>query len=124
VKPSGNPRQAQQGDVNAWQIAALPETAQRTADPIVRHGEVTGHAHRLVGPAGAFEMYKDGDRIFAKILARGCALLHEEHGTIEEHVLVPAGDLLTDGSPSTGIVEFGPTHEWDYDAQESRALVD
>jgi hypothetical protein len=97
----------QQGDVNIYQIDQLPDGAVQRSSTVVREGEVTGHAHRIVG--GEVEMFELGDRIFARILSGDCSIVHEEHGAI------PLGE---------GLYEFGPTHEYDHFAEESRELAD
>lgn len=95
-----------QGDVHIWKIQKLPRSAKRKKGSTVRDGEATGHAHRL---HGTFQLYEDGDRILAHVLGDGAVLKHEEHKAI---ALKP------------GIYEFGPTHMYDYETEESRILAD
>lgn len=98
----------QQGDVNMRVVSAIPADAKKRSSKVVRHGEATGHAHEIIGDAEMFEL---GDRVFARILeGDGATLMHEEHDAWK----LPAGT----------IVEFGPTHEYDYDAEESRFVAD
>ena len=99
-------RKYQQGDVNIWS-QSIPAGVRKKTSPVVREGEATGHSHTITGTD--FEMYEMGDRIFARILSCDCRIVHEEHKQIE----LPIGDY-----------EFGPTYEYDYEAEESRQVVD
>lgn len=74
---------------------------------IIREGETTGHAHRIVGTD--FEVLDIGGRILANIISGDCRIVHEEHGTI---------DLLP------GEYEFLPVHEYDHFAEEARYVRD
>ena len=101
-------KNANQGDVHIWRIDTLPEGAVRAANLTIREGETTGHAHRLTECAG-LEVYALDGRIMAVVGGEPVTLTHEEHRPI---TLPP------------GIYEFGPTHEYDYDKEESAILRD
>lgn len=96
-----------QGDVHIWKIASVPATATKRESRVVREGEVTGHAHRIVGDA--VEVYESNGRLMAVVSGDGVSLVHEEHGPV---VLEP------------GTYEFGPTFEYDYETEESRQVQD
>lgn len=96
-----------QGDVHIWKLAALPKNANPRESRVVREGEVTGHAHRIVGEAVA--VYDLDGRVMAVVSGDGVSLVHEEHGPI---TLEP------------GVHEFGPTYEYDYETEESRQVQD
>ena len=104
----------QQGDVNIEKISVIPhwenkfagrwskertEMKKRDGD-VIREGETTGHAHRIVGTD--FQLYELGRRIFARILSGDCRIVHEEHKPIE---LAP------------GDYEFFPVFEYDHMTQ-------
>lgn len=119
-------RQIQQGDV-IFKTATIPYGLQRVLDPIVQHGEHTGHSHRLqmlkhegsrtytTGdapeiPCSQWEMFKDkqtGTR-YLKVL-EPTDLTHEEHNTI----ILPPGEY-----------EIGIVQEYDHFAEEARQVQD
>lgn len=109
-------KQLQQGDVNIiterfkWvnnSPAIGTERMKKRDGGIVREGETTGHAHRILGTD--FQLYQLGARLFGRILSGDCRIVHEEHGTIE----LPVGDY-----------EFTPTVEYDHFTERSRRVVD
>lgn len=74
-----------QGDVLLIPVDKIPDDVRAVAtEPdgriVLAHGEVTGHAHAVVGEC-AFLENDAGDR-FLELAAEG-AIVHEEHGTIE-----------------------------------------
>lgn len=75
-----------QGDVLLVKIAALPKntkTVQRdNGRVILAYGEVTGHAHAVVGEADLFEVEGVSDRFLHVLADEGAQLVHEEHGTV------------------------------------------
>ena len=67
------------GDVMINKIATIPSGAQPSKSDTLAEGEVTGHAHRLVGDYQMFE--RDGSLYFTTG-PKGAALTHEDHGII------------------------------------------
>jgi hypothetical protein len=109
----------QQGDV-LLHIEKLPKTAtMKVEDPVIEHGEHTGHAHRLSldmgykeNPAGSdkWALFKDdktGER-YLKVL-EPTDLTHEEHKTIT----IPPGEY-----------RVGRVLEYDHFAEEARVVQD
>lgn len=85
-------KQYRQGDVLIVATSVIPESAEPVAREngrvILAHGELTGHAHAIMGPASLFR-----DPKLAKVfmLVGGdepVALRHEEHSTID----IPPGN--------------------------------
>jgi hypothetical protein len=106
LKESEVKKMVQQGDVNIVSVV-IPVGAKKRESGIIREGETTGHAHKVVG--SDFEVLQLGSRIFARILSGDCQIVHEEHKPIN----LPVGDY-----------EFFPTHEYDHFAEEARYLRD
>ena len=67
------------GDVHLIEIDMIPGDAEATKDRVVEHGEVTGHAHRLVGDDATIFQSKSGVR-FLRVV-KPTDLSHEEHQT-------------------------------------------
>ena len=97
--------QLQQGDVNITQTT-IPEGARKRKGLTLREGEVTGHAHRVMGEA---ELLEIGDRLFLRVLAESTKVVHEEH----TEILVPPGEY-----------EINPTVEYDHFTEEAREVRD
>lgn len=102
----------QQGDV-CLEVSPIPGGASKRTganSAVLAEGEATGHAHRVqpIGKA-TVETYEFGQRLFLRIMAGDCRVIHEEHGPIT----VPAGDY-----------EIGRVLEYDYDAEEARQVQD
>jgi hypothetical protein len=95
----------QQGDVIV-EAAALPAKAKKIPVRALAEGEVTGHAHRVVGDAEMFEL---GDRLFLRILGGDCSVVHEEH----KEQTIPPGDY-----------EIRKVREYDHFAEEARQIRD
>lgn len=66
-----------QGDVLILDAVKLPKDAVRRASNIVVEGEVTGHAHRLMGG----EIWESGGALFV-VANDNAALTHEEHDRV------------------------------------------
>jgi len=98
--------QYQQGDV-CIEIAALPKGAKKTDGNVVRDGETTGHAHRLVGDAEIF--MHDGTMYFV-VGGDGASLTHEEHKT---QVFAKGTYKILPG-----------VFEYDYDTEEAKRVID
>lgn len=111
----------QQGDVLLYREKIPKSATERVLDPILEHGEHTGHKHQLHyemafdrtgggAPDVAWEIWKDpksGER-YLKIKSP-TDLKHEEHNTIS----VPPGEY-----------KLGRVLEYDHFAQEARAVQD
>lgn len=88
------PRKYRQGDVLVVESTKSPK--QLTPIPleggrlILAHGEVTGHAHVIVGMAELFTPSDAADleERFLRIEGEGAELVHDEHSTIA----LPPGD--------------------------------
>lgn len=100
-------KQLQQGDVNITKISGLPTDCKTINTDIVREGEATGHAHRIIGTD--FQLCQQGQLILARIMSGDCAIVHEEHKTIK----LPQGNYA-----------FSPTVEYDHFTERSRMVRD
>ena len=96
----------QQGDVQLF-AATIPDDALEVFDHggILAEGEVTGHAHRMIGPVRLFEA---GDDVYMRAPKR-ITLAHEEHGT---------------QTVEPGTYRIGRVQEYDYDESEARDVND
>lgn len=74
------------GDVHLIRIEAIPSDADPTQDKTVEEGELTGHAHRIVGDGSVIHVTKSGAR-FLRVV-QPTDLSHEEHHTRT----IPPGD--------------------------------
>lgn len=79
-----------QGDVFITETKSLETEIKSThfyngwkkrENPVVREGEVTGHAHKMVGDFELFEQW--GQELTAIVGPKGANMVHEEHGTLE-----------------------------------------
>lgn len=74
-----------QGDVLIMSVETTPSQAVQIALEngriILAHGEVTGHAHVVVGDAELLTTAESADR-WLKIGSGGATVVHEEHGSI------------------------------------------
>lgn len=66
------------GDVIITEATKIPASAKRIKEDVLLDGEVTGHAHRVIGE---FELYTDEDRKFLNAI--NCSVVHEEHHKID-----------------------------------------
>ena len=113
----------QQGDVNLFQIAALPEGLVRQDHNVLQEGEVTGHKHQFTQDSDvAVFCYPNAQLLsgqnsttihpgFKKFVQvnKPSKLVHEEHNT---QVIMP------------GIYEMDLVREFDYQTMETRNVVD
>ena len=108
--------QFQQGDVNITRIDRLPSNlakplgaklAKLLEGGVIREGESTGHAHRIVGTE--FRLYQLGQIILGEIVSDDCRIVHEEHKPIDLPV---------------GTYEFSPTVEFDHFANRQSWIRD
>ena len=75
-----------QGDVLLIRVDKIPEGLTKAKDLVLAHGEVTGHAHRILSRKGVARWV--AERLQYLEITRPKALLkHEEHATVE----LPAG---------------------------------
>jgi len=95
----------QQGDVTIKPVH-IPAEAKRAETTILARGEVTGHAHRVVGDA---ELLRLGRQLFLRVLGGEARVVHEEHAAI---------------AISKGEYEIGRVREYDHCAEEERAVWD
>jgi hypothetical protein len=94
------------GDVTVKPVNQIPEGAVLLNHNIVKHGEATGHAHRVSGES--VQCYMHTNMIYVDA-PNGGQIDHEEHG-------------LKDLAPNLYIV--GGTNEYDHFAEEAREVVD
>jgi hypothetical protein len=70
------------GDVIIQKInEPVPENAKKVKGNILVHGEVTGHAHRLVNP-DTFQIYESEQFLYIDVMAEETSIIHEEHAPI------------------------------------------
>ena len=101
----------EQGDVCLIPVT-IPQEAEAIAGDVLRHGEATGHSHRVRGRA---ELLEHGtERVRYLRLFDHVEVVHEEHRPI--HLPRPA-------APFTGY-EVRVVKEWDHFAEEAREVVD
>lgn len=112
--------QLQQGDVILKTTTIPKGEYEKITDPILQHGEATGHAHRLnmfrhdsartTGTCEQWEVLKDkhSPTRYLKVL-EPTDLTHEEHNKIT----IPPGEY-----------EIGIVQEYDHFAEEARQVVD
>lgn len=101
-------RQLQQGDV-LLRTGIIPSTAtvkRHTRGWVLAEGEVTGHAHEVIGE-GVEVLEKDG--VLYLHAPSGGQIQHEEHHTIT----IPPGDYT-----------IGIVREYDHFAEEAREVRD
>lgn len=102
--------QLQQGDVNIVKTSRRPEKLKEVDNGVIREGEATGHAHKIVGTDfKLFNVVGMAGVLFAEIESEDCMVVHEEHKTVE----LPVGDYM-----------FSPTVEYDHFAGRSRMVRD
>lgn len=73
-----------QGDVLLVKIDALPKckaVGGEKEDIILAHGEVTGHAHRIMAPSKKARLWDANAERFLQVMET-VALTHEEHSAI------------------------------------------
>ena len=101
--------QFQQGDVNITSIDRIPHLliCKPLEGGVIREGESTGHAHRIVGTE--FRLYQLGQIILGEIVSDDCRIVHEEHKPIDLPV---------------GTYEFSPTVEFDHFANRQSWIRD
>ena len=69
------------GDVLIAPVATIPIEAKRQFTPILVHGELTGHSHRIKDPKSV-EVWSTADTIFLRVIAKTATIVHEEHKPI------------------------------------------
>jgi hypothetical protein len=74
----------QQGDVMIKPVEEIPDDARMLSDPVLAHGEASGHTHRAIGLNT--QVYQAGTRLFLSA-PYGAEIRHEEHKPIQ----VPRG---------------------------------
>ena len=74
-------KQFRHGDVIIQQVQGLPEDPEPLPHLILAHGELTGHAHKVV-PAAGGKLFRSDLGMFLQINAEGLKVVHEEHASI------------------------------------------
>ena len=99
---------AQQGDVVIKKVTGIDTATLKRLDHLVlAEGEVTGHAHRVVG--GAATLYEDKGGGMVLDVTKEATVTHEEHGHI---TLAP------------GKYKVGRIKEYDHFAEEAKQVRD
>ena len=77
-----------QGDVSIMAVDSVPKQARKLKGELVlAHGEVTGHAHRIV-EGRAFLYQVAAGLLYLRVLSEFAKLYHEEH----EDIVLPKGE--------------------------------
>lgn len=71
-------KQYRQGDLLLEEVDAFPSNGKVNTNPVLAHGEVTGHSHMLVGD---FNRVDIDDAVYFQ-MERDGKLVHDEHGEI------------------------------------------
>lgn len=115
----------------SFELAKGSTDARENGRIILAHGEVTGHAHEVVGlgasvegiPPAQFFEEPDGRRVL--IVERACVLTHQEHGPITLDPTAPTqirqGDVLLHPL-AAGVWQC--IRQSEYDANEIRRVAD
>lgn len=69
------------GDVLIAQISSIPEATTHSASPVLAHGEITGHSHRIEDARSAEVLVGNSGTLYLKVLAV-TRIIHEEHKPI------------------------------------------
>jgi hypothetical protein len=77
--------QVRHGDLLLERIDSIPKGAKERNTNVILDGEVTGHAHRLIGGA----ILDHEDRAYLSV-PKTATVIHEEHNTIT----LPPGDYV------------------------------
>lgn len=92
------------GDILCKKIDQLPEGLKKRKGNVVLYGEVTTHAHRLIGG----DIFEKGSELYLSVKKKG-KLVHEEHAEIG---LKPGNYIVL------------RTREYDYSSKKIRAVID
>jgi len=71
--------QYRQGDILLEQCTTIPATATHRADPVLAHGEATGHCHTAEGDVTLYE--RDGV-LYLDVGPAGVTIIHQEHDSL------------------------------------------
>lgn len=93
-----------QGDVLIQEVKEIPKEAVKITDPVLAHGEVTGHKHQVVG---AVQVMQSPRQKYLEVEEDGGRLVHEEHGAVE----LPAG-------------KYAVIRQREYNPQANRYVMD
>lgn len=107
-----NERFRRHGDVIIFDTgidaATVRKNSKRVHDPVLAHGEVTGHTHKLMDET-AFERYELDGKTYLIVGEQGVSITHEEHGV---------------GFIDAGVKEVRIDREYDYMAEMARPSID
>lgn len=70
---------ARHGDLCIKRITELPTGLKKLNTNVLAEGEVTGHAHTLLG--NNFEIYEDNKGVMYLSVSASTEITHQEHGT-------------------------------------------
>lgn len=111
-----------------FKLKAGSKDAREHGQIILAHGEVTGHAHRVVGieteiPFAQFFEEPDGRRVL--LATEKCLLRHDEHDPVEldpaHPVQIRQGDVFLN---PLGGGAWECIRQSEYDAREIRQVAD
>ena len=74
-------QQYRHGDVLIESVKSLPEVRKKMPQPILAHGEVTGHCHRIK-ESGEADLYATSEGFYLHVRAASVSVVHEEHATV------------------------------------------
>ena len=74
-----------QGDLLFVPVEEIPEHRTKQDDPVLRHGESTGHSHKLAVAEDAelFVGWRGGWNLYVKVGPNGVSVVHEEHHVVQ-----------------------------------------
>jgi len=78
-------KQFRQGDIFFQEVSKLPKNLLKKKDPIIAHGEVTGHSHRVSEDVNFdnVDMYVDTDGTIYLQSKQETSIVHDEHYPIK-----------------------------------------
>ena len=100
--------QYRHGDLLIERVEEIPAHAQPRREPVLAEGEVTGHAHRVVGNSVAVLEASTGE-VYLRVVDAPAEVRHEEHATIT----LPPGEYVVRRQ-----------REWDPYAEAARRVAD
>ncbi|OLS13697.1 MAG: hypothetical protein RBG13Loki_2697 [Promethearchaeota archaeon CR_4] len=74
------PKMYRQGDVLLLQVTRIPRSAKKSESNVVLKGEVTGHAHCIMG--GEIFVFNATDTMYVRA-REDTTLVHDEHAPIK-----------------------------------------
>jgi hypothetical protein len=69
------------GDVLIAPVKSIPDRAEERRGPVLAHGELTGHSHRLEDPTSGRILVRGGE-MYLRVTAETARVVHPEHAPI------------------------------------------